>query len=82
MRTTLNLEDQLVREAKLVALRRRTTLSRLIEEALRQTIGAETASEAAAIDLPVSSGPPLPPDFPWHSGTLMFDYVERLDAPP
>ena len=82
MRTTLNLDDGLVMQAKILAIRRRTTLSRLIEDALREAVESLKHEDSEDVDLPVSSGPPLPADFPWHSGTLMIEYLEASDAAP
>ncbi len=77
MRTTLNLDDELVTRTKILAIRRRTTLSSLIEEALQQLLDADAEhARPSEIDLPVSSGEPLPADFPWHSGSKMIEYIE------
>ncbi|MDR1708140.1 MAG: DUF2191 domain-containing protein [Candidatus Accumulibacter sp.] len=54
MRTTLNLDDALLAQAKTVAAQRRTTLTRLIEEGLHLRLSARPAGRAAAI--PVHRG--------------------------
>jgi hypothetical protein len=81
MRTTLNLDDELVTAAKVVAVKRRTTLTAVIEEALRAALEAE---EEEPLDLPVDDdAPPFPPDFPWHgSAAKMIEFFEGPDAPP
>ena len=38
MRTTLNIDDDLLQAAKIAAVRRRTTLTALLEEALREKL--------------------------------------------
>lgn len=38
MRTTLNIDDDLLKAAKIAAVRRGTTLTALVEEALRETV--------------------------------------------
>ncbi len=38
MRTTLNIDDELLKAAKIAAIRRRTTLTALMEEALREKL--------------------------------------------
>jgi hypothetical protein len=44
MKTTVELPDKLLREAKRVALRERTTVRALIERGLRSVIGARRSS--------------------------------------
>ena len=58
MKTTLNLNDSLLAEAKALAARQRTTLTRVIEEGLRLRIGAQRAGArtAAPVKLPVFRG--------------------------
>ncbi|MBI5948632.1 MAG: hypothetical protein HY875_10895 [Chloroflexi bacterium] len=57
MRTTLNLDDDLVIEAKLLAVRTRRTLTAVIEEALRKSLAEPAPAEKAraAYELPVST---------------------------
>ena len=60
MKTTLNLNDQLVAEARERAVLERTSLTRLIEEGLtlRLRLGSESASvrDAEAAALPIYKG--------------------------
>ena len=56
MRTTLNLNDDLARQAKEAAIRERTTLTRLIEEGLRLRLRALAADARAPAPLPVFDG--------------------------
>lgn len=60
MRTTLNLNDDLARQAKEAAARERTTLTRLIEEGLRLRLRAS--------DRPASGPPPALPVFHGRGG--------------
>ena len=46
MKTTLELPDELLAEAKAVALRRKTTLRSMFEHALRREIGSPTGAES------------------------------------
>lgn len=48
MKTTLDLPDDLLIEAKAVAARRRTTLKAMIEHSLRREIGASSPSSGPA----------------------------------
>ena len=56
MRTTVTLDDDLFMEAKLLAVRRRTTLTALIERGLRDVVERETAPPVTPIELPTWSG--------------------------
>lgn len=54
MKTTLNLDDRLLADAKALAARQRTSLTRLIEEGLQLRLRAQ------ALGQPESPLPPLP----------------------
>lgn len=56
MRTTLNLNDDLARQAKEAAARERTTLTRLIEEGLRLRLRAPDRPTSVPRVLPVFHG--------------------------
>jgi hypothetical protein len=57
MKTTLNLNDQLVADAKALAAQQRTSLTRLIEEGLRMRLRAkEDAAKRPPVRLPVFKG--------------------------
>lgn len=57
MKTTLNLNDQLVADAKALAARQRTSLTRLIEEGLQMRLRAATdAPRRDRVRLPVFKG--------------------------
>ena len=56
MKTTLDLPDDLLIEAKQVAARRRTTLKDLITRSLRREIGQQNSPEPAP-DSPYDIGP-------------------------
>lgn len=55
MKTTLNLDDALIRQAKAVAARENTTLTRLIEEGLKARLRIRHAKTATTV-LPVFKG--------------------------
>lgn len=55
MKTTLNLNDELLSQAKALAAQRRTTLTRLIEEGLQLRLRPQPAS-AKTVRLPVYKG--------------------------
>lgn len=62
MRTTIRLDDELLKEAKALAARRGRTLSSLIEDGLReQLLRAEAAPGRDEVELPAWSGGQLQP---------------------
>lgn len=60
MRTTLDINDRLLAEAKVRAVREKTTLTRLIEEGLRLRLRPPPA-QPVKIELPVLKGGRLAP---------------------
>jgi hypothetical protein len=56
MKTTLDLNDQLLADAKALAAQRGTTLTRLIEEGLQLRLRAQAASNRRRVRLPVYAG--------------------------
>jgi hypothetical protein len=57
MKTTLDLNDQLLADAKALAAQQRTTLTRLIEEGLQLRLRARAGSpKSGAVRLPVFKG--------------------------
>jgi len=55
MRTTVRIDDALLKQAKLEAARRGETLTSLIEEGLRLVIAQSRAKKKRRVVLPVSS---------------------------
>ena len=60
MKTTIDIADSLLRQAKREAVRRQTTLRALVEEGLRKELGAAPESE-----------PYVLPDLSWGGGGLV-----------
>ncbi|WP_428310209.1 DUF6364 family protein [Hydrocarboniphaga sp.] len=58
MRTTLDIDDSLLVEAKAVAARRRTSLTALIEKALRSELSGKSKLRASGtkVELPLLPG--------------------------
>lgn len=57
MKTTLNIDDRLLADAKALAAQQRTTLTRVIEEGLHLRLRATSATgEEAKLRLPVLKG--------------------------
>ncbi|MGH3908434.1 MAG: DUF6364 family protein [Pseudonocardiaceae bacterium] len=60
MRTTLQLDDELVVQAKVRAARTGRTLSQVIEDALRQALASRAEPPRRRASVPTSPGRPLP----------------------
>ena len=56
MKTTLNINDQLLANAKALAAQQRTSLTRLIEEGLQMRLRAQSAPVRGKPHLPVFKG--------------------------
>ncbi|MCP3822496.1 ribbon-helix-helix domain-containing protein [Streptomyces sp. A3M-1-3] len=56
MRTTVDLSEDLLQEAKLRAARRRITVSAVIEDAIRASFARDVAAARNVVTLPTDSG--------------------------
>ncbi len=56
MKTTLDLNDQLLADAKALAAQQRTSLTRLIEEGLQLRLRAQASATQRPVRLPVFKG--------------------------
>ena len=56
MKTTLDINDQLLAQAKALAAQRQTSLTRLIEEGLQLRLRAQAAPRRGKLHLPVFKG--------------------------
>jgi uncharacterized protein DUF6364 len=84
MRTTLSLDDNLLDQAKQRAARTGRTLSRVVEDALRETFGRRSEPGAAArIHLPTDPGDGrgLRPGVDLDDSAALLDVLEGDDAP-
>ena len=80
MRTTIRLDDGLLSEAKVYAAKRGLTLTRLIEDALRETLARrrEAAGETRRVELPTSGHGGLQPGVEISDSKMLW---ELLDEP-
>ena len=81
MRTTVNIDDELLKEAKIAAIREGITLTAYIERALKRECRREPdESMKERWTFPTFPGKPIP-GFPW-SGSYedMLEFVEGPDA--
>ena len=84
MRTTLNIDDELLKEAKIAAIREGITLTEYIERALKRECRRESKDNDAGADgetrwtMPVRKGEPMP-GFDWSAsyGSM----IEKLEGP-
>jgi len=82
MRTTLNLNDQLIRTAKRTAAERGTTLTALIEEALRRVLSTPgPGPRKARRKLHVFRGTGLRPGVTLSSTSALLDLLDDDAAP-
>jgi hypothetical protein len=83
MRTTLNIDDELLKEAKIAAIREGITLTEYIERALaHERRRAEPSVEKAPWKPLTFPGKPVP-GFPWSgSYSEMLEFAEGPDARP
>jgi len=78
MRTTIRLDDRLLRLAKQRAAERGKTLNAVIEEALRASLAARPASsERVPIELPSFRGNGLQPGVDLDDSATLLDLMEK-----
>ncbi|MFN0146862.1 MAG: DUF2191 domain-containing protein [Dehalococcoidia bacterium] len=78
MRTTLNIEDDLMIRAKVRAAEERTTLTAIIEEALREKL-CPTAAPRERIILPTVRLN-LPPDLDSSHNSALLDWEDSISG--
>ena len=82
MRTTIRINDQLLREAKAHAARMGCSLTSLIEDGLRQALSHQTTSpKRDHIRLNTVSGRGLKPGVDLDDSATLRDITERVDVP-
>ncbi len=75
MRTTLNLDDALLAQLKALAAQRRTTLSQVVEDAVRHSLTLhQQAASQPPLSLPVYGGSGLLP------GVHLDSFADLLDV--
>lgn len=76
MRTTLDINDRLLAEAKSLAARRGLSLKALVEEALRERLHARGDRRRAAVALPTYSGDGLQPGVDLTDGAALLEFMD------
>jgi hypothetical protein len=78
MRTTVRLDDELLREAKALAARRGRTLTALIEDGLREQLRrAEATPAREEVELPTWSGGGLRPGVDLDDSAATWDLLDE-----
>ncbi|MDN5858067.1 MAG: DUF6364 family protein [Pseudonocardia sp.] len=78
MRTTLQLDDALIAEAKVIAARTDRTLSQVIEDALRKTLVPRPRPARRRVNLPTMSGRLLRPGL-LDDGVALRDVMDGIE---
>jgi hypothetical protein len=81
MRTTVRLDDSLLAEAKALAARTGRTLTKVIEDALRETLARRDAPPGSRPELPVVEGGRIRPGVNLDSMSDLIDTMEDDAAP-
>ena len=82
MRTTIRLNDDLLREAKAYAAATDRTLTRLIEDALREALARrKQRAKPARVELPTSGGGGLQPGVDLDNSAALWDLMDGLSDP-
>jgi hypothetical protein len=83
MRTTIRLDDDLLKEAKAVAAATDRTLTELVEDSLRETLARRrSAAGRERITLPTFKGTGLQPGVDLDDSAALLDLMEQHDGPP
>ena len=82
MRTTIRIDEQLLKEAKLHAARQGKTLTRVIEEALRQSLAPKRDSQPRQpVRLPTFGGKGILPGVDLDDSAALLDLMESAGDP-
>ena len=82
MRTTIRIDDQLLKEAKQVAVRSGKSLTSVIEDALRESLSRQRGSgRREAVRLETFSGKGLLPGVDLDDSAALLDLMESSDDP-
>ena len=82
MRTTIRINDQLLRDAKALAASTGCSLTSLIEDSLRQTLAHQTTRpRKTPIQLHTASGLGLRPGVNLDNSAKLLDLLDQVDVP-
>jgi len=80
MRTTIRLDDDLLTKAKRAALERGTTLTAVIEDALRRSLASSPAAQRERVELPTFLGDGLRPGVDLDDTAGLLDVMDEPHA--
>lgn len=80
MRTTIRLDDELLTRAKRAALERGTTLTAVIEDALRRALAPVDGSHRERFTMPTFHGDGLRPSVDLDDTASLLDVMDERDA--
>ncbi|HJU01478.1 MAG TPA: type II toxin-antitoxin system VapB family antitoxin [Actinomycetes bacterium] len=80
MRTTINLDDTLLAEARQVAARTGRSLTAVVEDALRQSLYRREPTTRQAVELPVFGEGGTQPGVDLDDSAALLDLMERDDS--
>jgi hypothetical protein len=81
MRTTINLDDELLREAKGVAAATGKSLTEVVEDSLREALSRrKTVIRGKRIELPTFKGNGLQSGVDLNDSASLLDLMDRTDA--
>lgn len=82
MRTTIRLDEQLLKDAKRAAVESGRTLTQLIEDSLREALARRrTAGQRKRVVLPTFKGNGIMPGVDLNNSAALLDIMEGLDDP-
>ena len=79
MRTTVDLSEDVIQEAKLRAARRRSTVSAVIEDALRASFARDVAAAKNVVNLPTYGTGGVRPGVNLDDNAALLDLMEGLE---
>jgi hypothetical protein len=80
MRTTINIDDDLLAEAKQVAARTGRSLTAVVEDALRESLHRRRQAAPRAVELPVFGEGGVQPGVDLDDSAALLDLMEDDDA--
>ena len=80
MRTTIRLDDELLARAKRAAVERGTTLTALIEDALRRALAPASTRRLPGVSLPTFRGDGLQPGVDLDDTASLLELMDERDA--
>jgi hypothetical protein len=82
MRTTIRIEEQLLKEAKLLAIQSGKSLTAVIEDALRESLSRQRSTgQREPVHLVTFSGQGLLPGVDLDDSAALLDIMEAPDGP-